>query len=158
MKQGLISELEMVRDFLKRSISCLNEQDSDFVPKEGMLSVSQQVAHIAQVVDWFLEGASREEGFCLNFESHWVEVNKCKSLSKAIAWFDESINAAIRLVDQMSVEHLKSALPEGPVMGGAPRFSIVGSISDHTAHHRGALTVYSRLLGKIPKMPYMDEV
>ena len=25
----------------------------------------------------------------------------------------------------------------------------------HTAHHRGALTVYSRMLGKVPPMPYM---
>jgi uncharacterized damage-inducible protein DinB len=25
---------------------------------------------------------------------------------------------------------------------------------EHTAHHRGALTVYSRLLGKVPLMPY----
>jgi len=26
---------------------------------------------------------------------------------------------------------------------------------EHTAHHRGALTVYSRVLGKVPAMPYM---
>jgi uncharacterized damage-inducible protein DinB len=25
---------------------------------------------------------------------------------------------------------------------------------EHTAHHRGALTVYSRKLGKVPPMPY----
>ncbi len=28
--------------------------------------------------------------------------------------------------------------------------------SSHTAHHRGALAVYARLLGKVPAMPYMD--
>jgi uncharacterized damage-inducible protein DinB len=27
---------------------------------------------------------------------------------------------------------------------------------EHTAHHRGALTVYSRLLGKVSQMPYFD--
>jgi len=37
-----------------------------------------------------------------------------------------------------------------------PRLVVIGAISDHTAHHRGALTVYARLLGKEPKMPYMD--
>jgi uncharacterized damage-inducible protein DinB len=41
-------------------------------------------------------------------------------------------------------------------MGGEPISSIVGAISDHTAHHRGALTVYSRLLGKTPLMPYVE--
>ena len=47
------------------------------------------------------------------------------------------------------------ALPEGPVMGGQPRFTIFGAITDHTTHHRGALTVYSRLRGHVPAMPYM---
>ena len=41
-------------------------------------------------------------------------------------------------------------------MGGLPRSAIFGAITDHTAHHRGALTVYARLLGKTPPMPYMD--
>jgi uncharacterized damage-inducible protein DinB len=47
-------------------------------------------------------------------------------------------------------------LPPGPVMGGMPRMAIVGAIQDHTAHHRGALTVYSRLCGHTPAMPYME--
>ncbi|NJL28826.1 MAG: hypothetical protein HC897_13505 [Thermoanaerobaculia bacterium] len=40
-------------------------------------------------------------------------------------------------------------------MGGKPRAAIIGAIVDHTAHHRGTLTVYSRLLGYVPPMPYM---
>ena len=39
-------------------------------------------------------------------------------------------------------------------MKGAPRAAVVGPIVDHTAHHRGALTVYARLLGKVAPMPY----
>jgi uncharacterized damage-inducible protein DinB len=41
-------------------------------------------------------------------------------------------------------------------MGGLPKKSIFGGITDHTAHHRGALTVYARLKGIVPPMPYMD--
>jgi uncharacterized damage-inducible protein DinB len=41
-------------------------------------------------------------------------------------------------------------------MGGLPKHAIWTAVLDHTAHHRGALTVYSRLLGKVPAMPYMD--
>ncbi len=37
-----------------------------------------------------------------------------------------------------------------------PRFAIFSAITDHTAHHRGALTVYARLKGIVPPMPYMD--
>ncbi len=39
-------------------------------------------------------------------------------------------------------------------MRGVSRTAIVVPIVDHTAHHRGALTVYVRLLGKVPKMMY----
>jgi uncharacterized damage-inducible protein DinB len=39
-------------------------------------------------------------------------------------------------------------------MGGMPRESIIGGIVDHTAHHRGALSVYARLVGREPAMPY----
>ena len=41
------------------------------------------------------------------------------------------------------------------MMAGAPRFAVIEGIQDHTAHHRGALTVYSRLLGMTPSVPYM---
>jgi uncharacterized damage-inducible protein DinB len=39
-------------------------------------------------------------------------------------------------------------------MGGEPRLAIVGAICEHTAHHRGALAVYARLLGYAPPIPY----
>ena len=40
-------------------------------------------------------------------------------------------------------------------MGGQPVSDVFWGLVDHTAHHRGALTVYARLLGKVPPMPYM---
>jgi uncharacterized damage-inducible protein DinB len=49
---------------------------------------------------------------------------------------------------------LARPLPPGPVMGGQPISHIVWAMVEHTAHHRGALTVYSRQLGKVPPMPY----
>jgi len=41
-------------------------------------------------------------------------------------------------------------------MGGEPRAAVVGAIVDHMAHHRGALSVYARLLGYAPPIPYGD--
>jgi uncharacterized damage-inducible protein DinB len=40
-------------------------------------------------------------------------------------------------------------------MGGLSRMAIFSAITDHTAHHRGALTVYARLNKLVPPMPYM---
>ena len=64
--------------------------------------------------------------------------------------------ASVAVLDQQSAETLLSALPEGPIMGGEPRAAVVGAICEHTAHHRGALSVYARLLGKVSPMPYGD--
>ena len=51
---------------------------------------------------------------------------------------------------------LTAPIAAGPIMGGAPRMAIISAITDHTAHHRGALTVYARVSGLVPPMPYMD--
>ena len=51
---------------------------------------------------------------------------------------------------------LTAPIADGPIMGGAPRMAIISAITDHTAHHRGALTVYARVSGLVPPMPYMD--
>jgi uncharacterized damage-inducible protein DinB len=59
-------------------------------------------------------------------------------------------------VASKSDAELRAPLPEGAIMGGAPRMAIFSGITDHTAHHRGALTVYARLKGVVPPMPYVD--
>ena len=56
----------------------------------------------------------------------------------------------------MSDAELMAPLPAGPIMGGAPRMAIFSAITDHTAHHRGALTVDARISGIVPPMPYME--
>jgi len=156
MKQGLLTELDTVKVFFERSTSCLTEEDSKFVPKEGMLTIAQQVAHAAQSIDWFVEGMTSVDGFDMDFEKHWKEVLPCKSLAEARDWFSKAILRAKSAVGEMEEGELLERLVPGPVMGGKPKLAVISAISEHTAHHRGALTVYSRLLGREPKMPYMD--
>jgi hypothetical protein len=56
------SQLLASQDFFNRSTRVLEETDSQFRPHEGMMTVAQQVAHAAQTLDWFIQGASRAEG------------------------------------------------------------------------------------------------
>ena len=120
------------------------------------MTVAQQVAHVAQTVDWFLEGAFRPEGFAMDFEEQAKRIMAIESLSAAREWLDRSFASAIETAASKSGEGLSESLPEGPILGGAPRFAVFGALQDHTAHHRGVLTVYSRLRGHTPPMPYMD--
>ncbi len=156
IQQQSIEHLKEVADFFQRSTSCLSEEDSGFAPKKEMFTVAQMVAHVAQTIDWFMAGMFCPSGFDLDFEKHMVPVMGCASLASAREWFAKSIEGAIRLIGSKSDAELSGPVAQGPVMGGVPRFEVIGAIADHTAHHRGALTVYSRLLGKVPKMPYAD--
>src|SRR5690606_8977270 len=122
-----------------------------------MMTVAQQVAHVAQTIDWFIEGAfHRPDGFDMDFENHMRPVLAISSLADARAWLDKSMANAIAEIAGKSMDELQAPLPEGPVMGGEPKLCIIGAIEEHTAHHRGALTVYARLKGLVPAMPYMD--
>ena len=153
-KQALM-ELDLAQDYFNRSTRNLSEALSTFSPAPGMMTAAQQVAHAAHTVDWFLEGAFRPEGFAMDFEEQAKRVATYTSLAAARAWFEKAIASAKAAVANKSDADLLAPLPPG-IMTGAPRMAIFSAITDHTAHHRGALTVYARLNGVVPPMPYMD--
>jgi uncharacterized damage-inducible protein DinB len=148
------NQLLASQDFFARSTRVLDETDSGFRPHEGMMTVAQQVAHTAQTLDWFIEGASRPEDFDLDFEKHAKALDAVTSLAAARQMLETAYANAIQFLRSRSPEDLSRPLPPGPVMGGQPISDIVWAMVEHTAHHRGALTVYSRQLGKVPPMPY----
>jgi uncharacterized damage-inducible protein DinB len=148
------NQLLASKDFFARSTRVLDETDSGFRPQEGMMTVAQQVAHTAQTLDWFIEGASRPEGFDLDFEKHAKVLEAVTSLAAARQMLDSAYANAIQFLRSRNPEELSRPLPPGPVMGGQPVSDIVWAMVEHTAHHRGALTVYSRQIGKVPPMPY----
>jgi uncharacterized damage-inducible protein DinB len=148
------SQLVASKEFFERSSRVLDEADSGFRPREGMMTAAQQVAHAAQTLDWFLQGASRSEGFDLDFEKHAHALEAVTSLAAARGMLDAAYANAIQFLRSRSAEELARPLPPGPIMGGQPVSDIVWAMVEHTAHHRGALTVYSRQLGKMPPMPY----
>jgi uncharacterized damage-inducible protein DinB len=148
------NQLRASQDFFERSTRVLDEADSGFRPAEGMMTAAQQVAHAAQTIDWFIQGVSRPEGFDLDFAAHAHALEAVTSLDAARAALAASYENAIRFLRSKSAEDLAEPLPPGPILAGQPLSDIVWAIVEHTAHHRGALTVYSRLLGKVPPMPY----
>jgi uncharacterized damage-inducible protein DinB len=148
------NQLVASKDYFDRSTRVLDEGDSGYRPQLDMMTAAQQVAHTAQTLDWFIDGASRPEGFDLDFSSHVAELERVTSLTAARQSLAAAFAKAIQFLRSRSPEELAQPLPPGPVMGGQPITDIVWAMVEHTAHHRGALTVYSRQLGKVPPMPY----
>ena len=156
MKEQLLADLNAAAEFFERSTRSLTEDDSTYTPAEGIFTTAQQVAHAAQTIDWFMDGAFRPGGFDLDFEAHERAAREVRSLTEARAWFNRAVENARSVINATPDEDWARPLADGPVMGGAPRAAILGAITDHTAHHRGALTIYARLRNKVPPMPYMD--
>jgi uncharacterized damage-inducible protein DinB len=155
--KALLDALDSCQQFFERSTSALTEADSNFTPVDGVFTPAAAVLHVAMTVDWFVDGAfERPDGFSMDFEVHDRETRACRSLGTARERLRKSFDRARAVIGAQSAASLAKPLPPGPVMGGAPRAAIVAGIEDHTAHHRGALTVYARLLGRVPPMPYMD--
>ena len=148
------NQLLASQDFFARSTRVLEEADSNFRPKPEMMTVAQQVMHVAHTLNWFIDGAVRPGGFDLDFEAQAQEINKVTSLAAAREILEKAYANAIRFVNEQGPAGLAKPLPPGPIMGGQPISDLVWAMIDHTAHHRGALTVYSRMLGKVPVMPY----
>jgi uncharacterized damage-inducible protein DinB len=146
--------LGMHKAFFLRSIGCFRPADAGFTPAAGMFTVAGQIAHAALTVDWFIAGAFSPSGFDMNFAAHEAEARQITTLEQAIGRFTASYDAASARFAAATMADLNVPIAAGPIMGGAPRLAVVEAMADHTAHHRGALTVYARMLGLTPAMPY----
>ncbi|MEZ5993056.1 MAG: DinB family protein [Planctomycetota bacterium] len=152
-RERLTNTIKLTKLFFDKSTSKLDEADSAFAPKEGMFTVAQQVAHVAHTIDWFLGGAFSEAGMDMDFAKHNQKILACTSLTEARAWHEKSTNELLKRLAELPEDDWNKTIV-GPIMGGFPRTSVVGGIEEHTSHHRGALAVYQRLIGKVPEMPY----
>ncbi len=152
-QENLAEQLWTSLEYFRGTTSGFDEYDSGFAPHPEMFTVAAQVAHTADTVYWFVEGAFGK-GWDLNFEEIEARVRAVKSLAQANAWLGRAFEAAISAVKSATDEELRSPIPDERMMKGMPRAGIVNGIVDHTAHHRGSLAVYLRVMGRKPPMPY----
>ena len=152
----IIERLQSTYQFFLNTTECLAEKDSSFAPKKGMLTVAQHVSGVAHTIDWFINGAFGDKGFDLDFEAGKKKVMSCESLTQALEQLKVAVDKAVKAVEGKSDEFLLEPLPAESPIAGQPLDTIFWAMTDHTAHHRGALAVYARLLGKTPKIPYQD--
>ena len=86
----------------------------------------------------------------MEFDASIAKAKAVTSLDEAKEWLDRAFANAIAVIGAASDEALFESIPDTRIMGGAPRAAVVSAIVDHTAHHRGSLAVYARLVGKEP--------
>lgn len=151
--EDLARQLQAVQTYFEKTVSCFEEEDSEFAPQDGMFTVAQQIAHAAQTIEWFFEGAFRPQGMNMGFEELESEVRAITSLEDALAWMRSACQEATAAIEGSAPASWDEPI-RGQIMAGMPRRAILNGIADHTAHHRGALSVYARMRDRVPPMPY----
>jgi uncharacterized damage-inducible protein DinB len=147
-----------MQEFFERSTRCLMEADSAFSPAPGMYTAAAQMAHVAMTIDWFADAAFLGNPFDMDFQKYEDQARAVTSVSKARTMVKASFDRLAKLASAVMPQEMTSPVipADSPILPGASRVVILSAIEEHTAHHRGALTVYSRLLGRTPAMPYME--
>ncbi len=153
LQKDALQQIQSTRHFFERTTRCLEETDSNFRATPETMTVAQQVAHAAQTIDWFREGAL-EDRWDMDFEKGAAATNAVTSLAEARRWLAEAWGRLQSRLEASSDAELAETMAENPILGARPRYELIGGLVDHCAHHRGALAVYARLAGKAPEMPY----
>ena len=141
------------RKFLNNVLKDFKPENGDFRATDDMMTVTQQIRHIAVTAKWFREGAFGA-GFDMDFEKLDATLKEPATLEEALAELDAVYDANIAFLESLSAEELQAPMSPNPLFGEAPRMAVISAEVDHTAHHRGALSVYLRLLGVTPTMVY----
>jgi uncharacterized damage-inducible protein DinB len=151
-----LDEIAATRRFFDRTTSVFDEADSLFRATPETMTVASQVAHAAQVIDWFREG-SLHDRWDLDFEKQTAVTDAVTSLTEARRWLGEAWERLRAEVATLPEAKLLETMADNPIVPGRPRLYAVKAVVDHCGHHRGALAVYARLAGKVPPMPYGED-
>ena len=156
LKSDTLSQIDSARKFFDRTTGIFEEKDGGFRATPESMSVVAQIAHTAHTIDWFREGAFQDR-WRMDFQAMVAEMAKVETLSQARRLLADAWDRLHRAVEGMAEEKLAEPMAENPIVGTRRRAYAVDGIVDHCAHHRGALSVYARLVGKVPPMPYGDD-
>ncbi len=155
LKTEALKAINATEKFFNMTTAELTEADSGFRPRPEMMTAAQQVAHAAQVIDWIRVGAF-DGAWDMDFEASQRRVNEVSSLAAARATMREAWERLRETTRAASNEELAATMADNPILPGRPRYHAYEALIDHTGHHRGALSVYLRLLGRVPGMPYAE--
>ncbi|MFC1555817.1 DinB family protein, partial [candidate division KSB1 bacterium] len=134
------------RHYLNNVLKDFKPEHGDFKPDNDSFTVAQQMYHIADTLLWFREGAFGS-GFNMDFEGISRKLKEPRTFEEALDFLNKTYDDYIAFLEPLTEENLNTPLPDNPIFGNAPKWVIIYSTLDHTAHHRGALSVYLRLLG-----------
>jgi len=144
--QGYIKDFTRSRLWTARLVRQFTDAELDLRPAEGSLSTREQILQIRQsdnLVVSLLTDLTPNPASMKN--PHDVS-----TISASLTSLKEGLAAVTRAAEQVSPEMLLEEVePFGP-QWRMTRGQLLYLMIDHESHHRGQLTVYLRVAGKVP--------
>ena len=144
------------RKFLDNILRDLKPEHGGFRPVDEMMTVSQQIKHIALTTRWFYSKALGTGFDFASFEEYLEEMKKPITLREALDLLNETYDESISAFEKMTGEEFDEVVKDDPMLGTFRKSDMILYNNEHTAHHRGALSVYLRLKGITPRMIYAE--
>ncbi|MGA7306965.1 MAG: DinB family protein [Rhodothermales bacterium] len=138
---------ERYRAVTLQMLDQVEEPDLDWRPLPEMMNLGQQFVHIAQAEDLMIRGL---------FEDDW-DLDRARlpkhvrDIDKLRMSFEDAHARARGKLDGLDVRGLFETFGEPP----STRASRLWALLEHEVHHAAQISLYLRLLGKVP--PYFGE-
>ena len=175
-------KFHMHNEYFLRTLSAFNDEDSSFRPQQNMLSVKDQVLHTVGAIELFVSaylstidstskithtsfrpGEAWSGSSTAVTDMRWTQNADKKHYDEQVDMkeikeiFSKTMAYASDVFSIPSEAELQQPIGENSLVPDFFRAEdIIEIMLDHTAHHRGALAQYARLLGHSPKIPYFD--
>ena len=138
------------------------EDQYGFKATPEMMSVAEQLAHLAANTDWMIKLHTARVSF-VDFAYFQQRIAEAAAVQGAlVSAGKDAILSALRtegdafvaFLDAISDEALEEMVSFPPPVQPASRsrFEMLMSAKEHEMHHRGQLMVYQRVLGMVPHL------
>ena len=149
LAQSLLKDFQKENEFTKRMIQAAPDDELGYKPHEKSMSLGELVGHLAETPTWaamMMEDVMDFAEMPTDYEPY-VAASK----SDALATLDKNVamlEGALQDRDDAFMRALWTMKKGDQVLLSEPRDEAIrGILVHHTAHHRGQLSVYLRMVG-----------
>lgn len=156
MTEWFLAELESEAAKSRRVLEQVPTGKRDWKPHDRSMELGYLSELVANVVSWVGMAITLDELDIAPKDGPKYKPAPLNTTAELVAALDQAVAQAREALQQTSDAHLETSwrlLAGGQVALEQPRHDVIRDTFLHSAHHRGQMTVYLRLLGsKVPSV------
>ena len=156
MTEWFLAELESEAAKSRRVLEQVPTGERDWKPHDRSMELGYLSELVANVVSWVGMAITLDELDIAPKDGPKYKPAPLNTTAELVAALDKAVAQAREALQQTTDAHLETSwrlLAGGQVALEQPRHDVIRDTFLHSAHHRGQMTVYLRLLGsKVPSV------